>query len=145
MSEELRGQRLAKRRELESLGISCYGGRFDATHTAAGAIAALASLSPEEEHATVRLAGRLKALRWHGKTIFADLVDSSGKIQLFINKEVLGQERFSMVKLFDIGDIVGVAGPVFTTRTGESSVRVEEVVLLAKSIRPLPEKWHGLR
>lgn len=145
MPDELRGQRIAKRRELESRGVHCYGGRFDTTHSCAGAVAVLESLPSGEESSPVRVAGRLKAVRSHGKTVFADLVDFGGKIQLYLNRDRLGEERFSLVKLLDIGDIVGVAGPVFRTRTGEVSVRVEELVLLAKSLRPLPEKWHGLR
>ncbi len=96
------------------------------------------------EGQTVRLAGRLMSKRGMGKVSFCDLQDDAGRIQLFVKIDELGEEEFERFKKNDIGDIVGVSGEVFKTKTGEVSVRVKEVVLLAKSLLPLPEKFHGL-
>lgn len=92
----------------------------------------------------VRLAGRLMSKRGMGKVSFCDLQDNEGRIQLFVKIDELGEESFERFKKNDIGDIVGVSGEVFRTKTGEISVRVKEAVLLAKSLLPLPEKFHGL-
>src|SRR5204863_9134940 len=91
------------------------------------------------------LAGRLVSLRGHGKAGFAHLLDGSGKIQLYFREDALGESSFRRYELLDVGDWIGVEGPLFRTRTGEITVRVEGFELLAKSLRPLPEKWHGLR
>ena len=101
---------------------------------------AAAALLPEstEEGPIVRVAGRVVAWRAHGKSAFAHLADQSGRIQLYFKKDVLGDEVFALLELFDIGDIIGVDGPLFRTRTGEVTVRVESVEMLAKSLRPLP-------
>ena len=92
----------------------------------------------------VRLAGRLMSKRGMGKVSFCDLQDNTGRIQLFVKIDELGEESFERLKKNDIGDIVGVVGEVFRTKTGETSVRVKEATLLAKSLLPLPEKFHGL-
>ena len=84
-------------------------------------------------------------MRGHGKAIFADLQDSSGRIQLYARLDSLGDELFEDFRRLDIGDIIGVRGLVFRTRRGEISVEVESFELLAKALRPLPEKWHGLK
>lgn len=137
--DELNFVQKARREKLESLierGIPPFAYAFDRSHQAAEA---LALLDPGvEEGPTVRLAGRLAAWRAHGKTSFAHLADGSGRIQLYFRKDQLGEEAYSNLDLFDIGDVVGVAGPLFRTRTGETTVRVEHVELLAKSLRPLP-------
>ncbi|MDH5235443.1 MAG: lysine--tRNA ligase [Gemmatimonadota bacterium] len=86
----------------------------------------------------VRVAGRIVAWRGHGKTIFAHLADATGRIQLYFKKDLLGAERFALLDHFDLGDVIGVHGPLFRTRTGEVTVRVDEVSMLAKSLRPLP-------
>ena len=96
------------------------------------------------EGQTVRLAGRLMSKRGMGKVSFCDLQDNTGRIQLFVKIDELGEESFERFKKNDIGDIVGVVGEVFRTKTGETSVRVKEATLLAKSLLPLPEKFHGL-
>jgi lysyl-tRNA synthetase, class II len=121
---------------LQSLGVEAFAYSFDRTHTASGALGEL----PEgvEEGPTVRVAGRIVAWRGHGKTIFAHLADSSGKIQLYFRRDELGDDVFKRIELFDIGDIIGVGGPLFRTRTRETTIRVAEVKLLAKSLRPLP-------
>ena len=96
------------------------------------------------EGKTVRLAGRLMSKRGMGKVMFCDLQDSTGRIQLFVKIDELGEEEFARFKKNDIGDIVGAEGEVFTTKTGEISVRAKSVTLLSKSLLPLPEKYHGL-
>ena len=120
---------------LEARGIPPFAYRFDRSHLAT---AALAAMGDEEEGPTVRVAGRLASWRAHGKTTFAHLADPSGRIQLYFNVKELGEERYRDLELLDISDVVGVEGPVFRTRTGETSVKVRSWELLAKSLRPLP-------
>ncbi len=96
------------------------------------------------EGQSVRLAGRLMTKRGQGKVMFCDLQDTTGRIQLFVKIDELGEEAYARFKKHDIGDIVGVGGEVFQTKTGEISVRVREAVLLSKSLLPLPDKYHGL-
>ena len=96
------------------------------------------------EGKTVSLAGRMMSKRVMGKASFADLQDSSGRMQLFVGRDNLGTDAYQWFKKYDIGDIIGVKGEVFTTKTGQISVRVYEMTLLSKSLRPLPEKFHGL-
>ncbi len=93
----------------------------------------------------VSVCGRLMAYRGHGKSAFADLHDPSGRIQLFAKLDVLGEGRFEAFEDLDLGDILGVTGTVFRTRSGEVTVQVQDFTLLAKALRPLPEKWHGLQ
>ena len=121
---------------LDAAGIAPFAYSFDPTHDAASALRAL----PEgvEQGGVVRLAGRLVAWRPHGKTVFAHVADQSSRIQLYFRRDDLGEEVFRLVDLLDLGDVVGVSGHLFRTRTGETTVRVESVTLLAKSLRPLP-------
>ncbi|HEX6200884.1 MAG TPA: lysine--tRNA ligase, partial [Thermoanaerobaculia bacterium] len=98
----------------------------------------------EAEAATLRVPGRIRALRGHGKLVFADLSDGAGKVQLFIRKNRLPETALAVVDNLDLGDLVGAAGTVMRTRHGELSLAVDDLVLLAKAVRPLPEKWHGL-
>ena len=127
--------RLDKLAALEEQGVAPFAYGFDRTHEAASAIAALGDA---EEGPRVRVAGRLVSWRGQGKTVFAHLADMSGRVQLYFRRDGLGDEEFSRLKLFDIGDVVGVEGPTFRTRTGEATVRVDRVTMLAKSLRPLP-------
>lgn len=96
------------------------------------------------EGKTVSLAGRMMSKRVMGKASFADLQDNSGRMQLFVGRDNLGTDAYQWFKKYDIGDIIGVKGEVFTTKTGQISVRVHEMTLLSKSLQPLPEKFHGL-
>jgi lysyl-tRNA synthetase, class II len=141
--EDLVRQRRAKLDQWKALGVEPYAWRFDVTHHAADVLGwgERVTETPAER---VRLAGRLMALRGHGKAGFAHLLDGSGRIQLYARADQLGA-GFRRWELLDVGDWVGVEGPVFRTRTGEITVRVDDVQLLAKALRPLPEKWHGLR
>lgn len=138
-------QLIAVRREkLERLrrdGIDPFGQAFARTHRAQDVIDAFDRLAGE----TVRLAGRLTAFRTHGKASFVDLTDRSGRIQLFLRANELGNESYEALLELDLGDIVGVEGVVMRTRTGEISVQVTDWRLLTKSLKPLPSQWHGLR
>ena len=141
MTQGTRSQVEAARREklalLRERGIEPFAYRFDRTHTAAAAQAAFNPGAPDAEP-EVHLAGRIVALRGHGKTTFAHLEDASGRIQLYFRQDALGGDRYALVGLLDLGDFVGVQGRVFRTRTGEVTVRVDDVGLLTKALRPLP-------
>ncbi len=114
---------------------------YERTHAAAE----LQECFDDLQGQTVAVAGRLTAVREHGKSAFADLADESGGVQLFMRQNTLGEERFAHFLDLDIGDIVGVRGTLMKTRSGEASVEATEFTLLAKALRPLPEKFHGLR
>jgi lysyl-tRNA synthetase class 2 len=133
-----------RRRKLDvakSKGIAPFGGRYEVTATAKE----VADKCDEIAGAKVSLAGRITALRGHGKACFADLRDRSGRIQLHLRFDVLGEENYrTFEELIDLGDILGVRGTVFRTKRGEPTVEVHEWTLLSKALRPLPEKWHGL-
>ena len=115
--------------------------RFETTHHAEDVKTQFDAL----EEQTVRLAGRLMSKRGMGKAIFADLQDRTGRIQLYIKIDEMGEEAFARCRKLDVGDIVGVEGPVFRTQRGEISIRTRSVTLLSKSLLPLPEKFHGLQ
>ncbi len=137
-TEELNFVLQARRDKHDALiarGIAPYAYRFARTHTAAAAVAALGD---RDEGETVSVAGRVVAWRGQGKTSFAHLADDSGRIQLYFRKDDLGDELFETLKLFDIGDVIGVSGALFRTKTGEATVRVASAEMLAKSLRPLP-------
>ncbi len=139
MSDDLNFVQRARREKLDALvaaGIPPFAYGYDRTHQAADAVTSLPDGA--DEGGVVRVAGRLVAWRGHGKTAFAHLADGSGRIQLYFRKDALGDEAFASLSLFDIGDVVGVHGPLMRTRTGEVTVRVEGVTMLAKSLRPLP-------
>jgi lysyl-tRNA synthetase class 2 len=125
---------------LVSLGIAPFAYGFERTHFAVPAVALMppAADGAPAEGPTVTVAGRLVAWRAHGKTTFAHLADPTGRIQLYFKKDQVGDAQYAQLDLFDLGDVVGVSGPLFRTRTGEVTVRVERVELLAKSLRPLP-------
>lgn len=137
-----RQQRLNKLESLQAQGRDPFAHhRYQRSHIAAQIEAEFGSLEGE----SVAVCGRVVAVRTHGKSIFADLQDASGTIQLYARLDVLGEEKFQQFSQLDLGDIIGVSGEVFRTRTGEMSVRVEDFALLAKALRPLPEKFHGLQ
>jgi len=138
-SDEYREQRLANLRALEARGYPAFGMAFARNDT----IDAIRNAYADEH--PVRAAGRVLSFRNMGKTIFADLRDGSGRIQLFINKKQLGDEAFEAFGFIDLGDHVGVEGELFMTRTGEMSIRVRSWTLLSKALRQPPEKFHGLQ
>jgi lysyl-tRNA synthetase class 2 len=132
-------QRLENLKALKDAGVEPYGGRFDTTSSVEGA------LKDFKEGKECVLAGRIMAIRLHGKSAFCDLKDRTGKIQFYVNEKTVGSENFALFKLFDLGDIIGIKGELFKTRTGEMTAKVSAFTLLSKSLRPLPEKWHGLK
>jgi lysyl-tRNA synthetase class 2 len=139
MTDDLNFVMKARREKLaalEAAGVAPFAYGFDSTHDAASVLRALPPGA--DEGPVVRVAGRVVAWRPHGKTAFAHLADQSSRIQLYFRRDELGEEVFTLVDLLDLGDVIGVAGPVFRTRTGETTIRVSEVTLLAKSLRPLP-------
>ena len=145
MSDDLNFVLKARREKLEALraaSVNPFAYSYQREHTAADALALLPAAqegsAADAEGPRVSVAGRIVAWRAHGKTVFAHLADSSGRIQLYFRKDQLGDERFGVLSHFDLGDIVGVSGPLFRTRTGETTVRAEAFELLAKSMRPLP-------
>lgn len=140
---------VARRRKLERLrarGIEPFALRFDRDSTTASLREQFSDLPPGQGSGrTVRVAGRLFGLRRHGKLSFGVLRDGTGEVQLFLAEETLGEEAYQGLEDLDLGDWVGAEGEVVTTKRGELSVRPTVLVLLSKSLRPLPEKWHGLK
>ena len=142
---ELMKVRRDKLAAFEAKGVAPFGHRFEVSHHAKDVLEQFSHLEGEEESKEeVSIAGRLMAIRGHGKASFSVLMDRSGRIQIYFKLDVLGEEKYSQFKLLDIGDIIGVKGHVFRTRRGEITVRVDDFELLSKSLRPLPEKFHGL-
>jgi lysyl-tRNA synthetase class 2 len=140
---ELMAQRREKLARWRALGIEPWAYRYEPTHGAAELLARGDAVT-EADGERVRIAGRVMTLRGHGKAGFAHLLDGTGRIQVYFRADQLG-EAFGRYELLDVGDWVGVEGPLFRTRTGEITVRAQSLELLAKALRPLPEKWHGLR
>ena len=132
--DEIKKVRIEKLHKMEALNVLPYGGRFPETQMIQSV------LDPFVEQREVTLAGRVMANRKHGKVMFMDLMDKTGQIQLFVKADNVGPELFEVVKLVDIGDMVGVSGVLFLTQTGEKSVRLKNLTVLTKSIMCLPEK-----
>ena len=130
-----------KRAELLEAGANPYGGRFETTHHTSDITEHAEEMMDEK----VTVAGRIMSMRSHGKTCFFDVQDRAGRIQIYARRDDLGPEQYALVTGSDVGDIVGVAGRVFRTRRGEISIALGGFSLLTKTLRPMPEKWHGLR
>ncbi len=140
-------QRLKKLRDLRESGIEPYGGYLEVTDYASDILSRFGKAKREElesEPVMTCIAGRIVAFRDFGKAAFVHIQDSTGKIQVYFRKDILG-EGFSLVKKLDIGDILGIKGRLFRTKTDELTIEVGDFTLLTKSLRPLPEKWHGLK
>ena len=137
-TNQLIEQRRANLAALAEAGIDPFANKFTPSETCGAAKANY------EEERLVAVAGRLVSKREMGKTIFAHIKDTSGSIQLFIRKNDVGEEAFKIFKGLDLADFVGANGALFTTKTGEISVKITDYVVLAKSLRPPPDKWHGL-
>ena len=131
-------QRLAKLAALKSRGIDPFANKFTPSHACAEARAQYV------EHLEVSLAGRITAHRDMGKSQFVDVKDQSGRMQLYAHKQTLGDEQFEVFKQLDLGDFIGAKGHMFITKTGEITVKIVSFVVLAKALRPPPEKWHGV-
>lgn len=138
--------RVEKMDAFRAMGVAPFGHRYETDHHAAEIHQEYDGLEGEEDAGEVRIAGRLMAIRGHGKASFATLRDASGDIQVYFKLDVLGEEKYKQeFRKLDIGDIVGIRGVVFKTKRGELTVRVEDFDLLSKALRPLPEKFHGLK
>lgn len=135
--------RIDKMHKIEEHGWKPFGYRFLYTHRAADIAAQFDELSEKETE--VKMAGRIMAIRGHGKTCFMDMQDKTGRIQVYVRKDVIGEENYALIKLMDIGDTIGITGTAFRTHMGELSIKANSVEMLSKSLRPLPEKWHGLK
>jgi lysyl-tRNA synthetase, class II len=142
---EMMQVRREKMKTFADKGIAPFGHRFEVTHHAQDVVEHFAELEGEDSDRKVRLAGRLMAIRGHGKASFSVLMDITGRMQVYFKLDNLGEEKYANFKLLDIGDVIGVSGTVFKTHRGEITVKVEDFELLAKSLRPLPEKFHGLK
>ncbi len=140
-------QRMLKLERLRERGIDPYPARARRSHTAAEAIAAFEEAEASgADGPTVQVTGRLRAIRVMGKSTFAHIEDGSGRIQIYLKRDNLGEEAYEIFKRdVDLGDFLGVEGHLFRTRTGEVTVHVRSYQLLTKTLHPLPEKWHGLR
>src|SRR5437764_7457000 len=141
--EQTESELLALRRDklaaLEKLGVAPFGAAFQTS----GDIAQVREKF--SEGASFRIAGRISAHRDMGKSHFVDLKDASGRMQIYLQAKELGAEVMEIFKLLDLGDFIGVEGTCFTTKTGEPTSKVHRLQVVAKSLRPLPEKWHGLQ
>lgn len=136
--QEIFDQRLEKISQIKSKGINPYPTKFLASSTAE-------KILNEMPCGNISIGGRILTIRKMGKASFLTIKDSTGKIQLYIKHDLIGDENYRIFELFDIGDFIGVEGTVFKTKTNETTVRVEKFQFLSKSLRGLPEKWHGLK
>lgn len=138
-------QRLANQQALVDAGFPAFPYSFAKTHDATQILSAHAGAEPQQDwpDQTVRVAGRIMTFRHMGKASFAHVQDGTGRIQLYLAKDLT--EHYDLIKKLDVGDIVGFEGTVFTTRTGEITVKVTKFTPLVKSLHPLPDKWHGLK
>ncbi len=138
-ANEFREQRLANLNRLEAMGYTPFGRVFERS----GRIGDIRDAF--EEGKNVRMAGRIVSKREMGKSIFAHLHDHSGRFQVYVRRDAVGEDAFAAFQILDLGDQIGVEGALFTTKKGEPSVKVDVWRLLSKSLLPLPEKWHGLQ
>lgn len=149
--EELNDQLIVRREKLEklrSLGFDPFGRRFERTHLASELKEAYGEFAKEEldeKGISVTIAGRIMTKRGKGKAGFAHIQDLSGQIQIYVRQDNVGEKEYEVFTMADLGDIVGVTGVVFKTKTGELSVKAKEFEVLSKALRPLPEKFHGLK
>ncbi|SDG17975.1 lysyl-tRNA synthetase, class II [Fontibacillus panacisegetis] len=159
MSEELNNQevvevsellkiRREKLDELRGLGIDPFGNKYTRTHMAGDIISQYDGLTKEEleeKNVEVTVAGRIMAKRVMGKASFAHIQDLSGKIQIYVRQDSTPEDKYAAFSILDLGDIVGVTGEVFKTKTGETTIKVKDLEVLSKSLYPLPDKYHGLK
>lgn len=145
-SEELSQLLLHRREKLKSLKekkVNPYPYFFKRSYTSKEILDNFEKLQTEDRE--VKACGRIISLRSHGKSLFFHLLDGEGKIQVYLKSDEVGEEKYKLFELFDLGDFIGVSGKVFQTKTGEKSIRAKDFELLSKSLHPLPEKWHGLQ
>jgi lysyl-tRNA synthetase class 2 len=146
LEDELLEQRLRRSSEIEALGFRAYGQRFDFTHTIPQILAAYGAKTAEElaDKPQVRIAGRIQTIRRMGKAGFMHLMQWGERVQVYVRKDAVSEKEFALYQILDLGDIVGVDGYLFRTRTGELSVHAEKLTFLSKILLTMPEKWHGL-
>jgi len=147
LDENIYQLRLEKLKQIEALGQRTYPTRYEFSHTIPAILSEYSGKTAEElesSRVTVRVAGRIMAIRLMGKAGFAHLQQAGQKLQIYVKKDAVSEKGFELYKLLDLGDHVGVSGYLFRTRTGELTVHVEEITFLSKDLLPLPEKWHGL-
>jgi lysyl-tRNA synthetase class 2 len=141
-------QRINKLKELRDSGINPFPNQFKAVHNTEKITDRFAGKSPEEVEKCDEIfiiAGRLLAVRNFGKAAFINICDRKGNIQVYVRKDKIGNDAYQFFKKLDIGDFLGIKGRAFLTHTGEITLMAAELYLLSKSLRPLPEKWHGLQ
>jgi lysyl-tRNA synthetase class 2 len=143
ITNDLVRSRFEKLELLAGMGVAPFAYSAAVTHRSAEILAHSETLVQSGE--TVRLAGRFMAKRGHGKASFGELLDAAGRIQLYFREDALGETNYALLRLLDLGDWIAVAGQVFLTRTGEVTVAVRELTLLAKALFPPPSQWHGLK
>jgi lysyl-tRNA synthetase, class II len=146
LEDDLFAQRLRRTAEIEALGFRAYGQRFDSSHTIPQILAEYGTKTAEEiaDKPRVRIAGRIQTIRHMGKAGFMHLMQSGERLQVYVRKDAVPEADYALFQGFDAGDIVGVDGYLFRTRTGELSVHAEKLTFLSKILLALPEKWHGL-
>jgi lysyl-tRNA synthetase class 2 len=149
LEEKFYEERLKTLEKLRALGVDPYGSRFEDVTPISSVILSSKEQQTGEAPAAgsseATVAGRISSIRSHGKSIFADLKDRTGRIQLYLRADLIGDKAFEVAKLLDAGDIIGAAGKVGRTRTGELTIFATNLSLLSKTLLPLPEKWHGLK
>lgn len=144
--EQITQQRLDKLERIRARGIEPYPHKYNTSHTTKQALALLSKkIKSSKSLSSITIAGRITAKRRMGKISFFDVLDCSGKLQLYIHRDQIGEAGMELLKDLDIGDFIGVGGRLFITKSGEPTLEVHTLTLLAKSLRPLPEKWHGLQ
>ena len=139
-SHDLYAVRLEKLKTLEAAGSNPFFANCEQSHTSVQAVASY----DENTETYVKVAGRIVAFRIMGKASFIKLLDRDGRIQSYVTRDEVGEEDYKVFKKYDLGDFLGVEGPLFVTKTGEVTVRAKKITLVSKSLRPLPEKFHGL-
>jgi lysyl-tRNA synthetase, class II len=147
LEDDLYEQRVQRISEIEALGFQPYGHRFDFTHTVPQILAQYAGAPAdqlENPRVTVRVAGRIMTIRRMGKAGFAHLMQAGAQLQVYVRKDAVSEKEFALYQLLDLGDLIGVEGYLFRTRTNELSIHVEHLYFLAKTLLSMPEKWHGL-
>ena len=134
--------RIEKANKLKEMGVDPYGKCFN--HTIA-LKKVIEDYTEDGEGEKVRCAGRIATMRPHGKAAFFHIKDWSGKLQVYVKLDRIGEEKFEIFRLLDLGDIIGVEGKVFKTRKGEITIFADDITVLSKALLPPPEKWHGLK
>lgn len=149
--EELNDQLQVRRDKMQAMidnGQDPFGSRFERTHNTQEIVSAYGELEKEdleEKEIEVTIAGRVMTKRGKGKAGFAHIQDISGQIQIYVRLDKIGEDAYQIFNQTDLGDIVGVTGVIFKTKVGELSIKAKEYVFLAKALRPLPDKFHGLK